>query len=223
MGRLLSMVIVAVGAAYAFPAAAAAGTLDQQQPLAPGTGLQVTSTQSGAQTFTAGLTGGLDQVDLHLSGTGTGVTLPLTVEIRNASGGSPGATVLATASVPPSSVTTTAAFVPVSFATPAPVIAGTQYAIVAYSADVSPHIWAWSDATMDPYPAGGTFFVAASPPAGAWSSFAGVDQTFKTYVAVPPQAPSATGKRAAAVKKCKKKHSKKKRKKCLKRAKRLPV
>jgi hypothetical protein len=222
--RLLSTAVIVAGATFAFPAAAAAGTLDQQQPLAPGTGLQVQSMQSVAQTFTAGLSGGLDQVDVNLLAAGTGVTLPLTVEIRNASGGSPGSTVLATASVPPAAVTTTAAFVPVTFATPAPVTAGTQYAIVAYSADVSPHIWSWSDAAMDPYPAGASYFQPASPPsAGSWTSFPGPDQTFKTYVAVPPKPPAATGKRAAAVKKCKKKHSKKKRRKCLKRAKRLPI
>jgi hypothetical protein len=45
-----------------------------------------------------------------------------------------------------------------------------------------------------------------------------------TQVVSPPAPPAgATGQRAAALKKCKKKHSAKKRKKCRKKAKRLPV
>jgi hypothetical protein len=42
-------------------------------------------------------------------------------------------------------------------------------------------------------------------------------------VPTPPRPTSLTGQRAAALKKCKKKHSRKKRKKCKKKAKRLPV
>jgi hypothetical protein len=39
----------------------------------------------------------------------------------------------------------------------------------------------------------------------------------------PPPSPGVTGQRAAALKKCKKKHSRKARKKCKKKARRLPV
>ena len=57
---------------------------------------------SKAQTFTAGLTGQLDQVDLAISG--VSVTTPLTVQIRDGSATAPGEAVLATASVPTSAV-----------------------------------------------------------------------------------------------------------------------
>jgi hypothetical protein len=46
---------------------------------------------------------------------------------------------------------------------------------------------------------------------------------FEVVVPPPPAAPGPTGRRAAALKKCRKKRSKKARKKCKKKAKRLPV
>ena len=81
--RTRTFLITAVaGAAALIPAAgASAGTLDQQQTLLTFGGLQVDSTNSKAQTFTAGLTGQLDQVDLALSG--LSLTTPLTVQIRD--------------------------------------------------------------------------------------------------------------------------------------------
>jgi hypothetical protein len=202
------------------PVPAVAGTLDQQQPNPTGSTLQIQATQSVAQTFTAGLSGGLDRVDLHLGkgGAAGDLTAPLTVEIRNAAGVSPGATVLATASVPPTAVTTTAVFIPVTFTTPAPVVEGTRYAIVAYTSQPNTRFYTWSVNASNPYSAGASYFTPASPPGGAWTEFAGVDTTFKTYVV-----PGATGKRAAALKKCKKKKTKKKRKKCRKKAKKKPL
>src|SRR5882757_8143739 len=83
---------------------ASAGTLDQQQ-----TGFDsfssagVNSNQSLAQTFTAGITGRLDQADLVLS-TFSSPTDPVTIEIRNAAGGLPGNTVLASTTIPISAI-----------------------------------------------------------------------------------------------------------------------
>ena len=59
--------------------ASATDTLDQHQTNYAG-GLLVTSTDSFAQTFTAGLSGGLDRVELYLYN--VGVTGDLKVEIR---------------------------------------------------------------------------------------------------------------------------------------------
>jgi hypothetical protein len=201
---------------------ASAGTLDQQQPNGAGVGYDVDSTQSMAQTFTAGLSGGLDQVDLKLSASASGVTLPLMVEIRNAAGGLPGGTVLASGSIPAPSAPPSGspAFVPIRFASPASVTAGTQYAIVAYNADVVPHFWGWADVATNPYAPGSALFQAASPPGPTWTNIAGSDLGFKTYVVTPTA--TATGQRAAALKKCKKK-PKAKRKKCKKKAKKLPL
>ena len=225
MGRkvLIATLAGACAACIAAPGTALGGTLDQQQPNGGGVTFDIDSAQSLAQTFTAGLSGGLDQVDLKLVGSGS-PTLPLTVEIRNAAGGSPGGTVLASGSVPASAAPPfPAAFVSLGFSTPAPVTAGTQYAIVAYNADVSPHRWGWAVDATNPYAPGSTFHQATSPPGPTWTIDSGSDLAFKTYVLTPTPTATATGQRAAALKKCKKKKSKAKRRKCKKKAKKLPV
>ena len=61
---LVSGVAAALILGVASPASA--GTLDQQQT-SSNTNAGLFANQSGAQTFTAGITGGLDQADLLLS------------------------------------------------------------------------------------------------------------------------------------------------------------
>ena len=237
--RTRTFLITAVAAAAALiPAAgASAGTLDQQQTLGTFGGLQVNSTASKAQTFTAGLTGELDQVDLALSV--TTVTTPLTVQIRDGSATAPGATVLASASVPTSAVTGSASFVPATFTSTASVTAGTQYSIVALTNDSSSWFWyAGGPVTDSPYVGGRFYGSSDGPPAmGTWTQGnPQADFAFKTYVAPPPPPPPgggsgggstgaapATGARAAALKKCKKKRSQTAKKKCRKKAKTKPV
>ena len=240
-GTRTALITAAVAAVAALMAAASAsaGTLDQQQTISNFGGLQVSSHNSKAQTFTAGLTGQLDQVDLALSGAGSPTT-PLTVQIRDGSATAPGDTVLATASVPTSAVASTESFVPIAFTSPASVAAGTQYSIVAFNGSTG---WFWySGWTMSgPLSAyeGGKLYSSpddVSPGGGPW--FEGnplADFEFKTYVAPPPPPPpgtgggsgggstSATGERAAALKKCKKKRSQKAKKKCRKKAMKKPV
>jgi hypothetical protein len=226
------LITAATAAAALIPAASAsAGTLDQQQTISNFGGLPVDSNNSKAQTFTAGLTGQLDQVDLAVSG--MSVTTPLTVQIRDGSATAPGDTVLAGASVPTSAVTSSESFVPITFASPAPVTAGTQYSIVAFN-DASGWFW-YSGQTpvTSAYPGGRLYGSSSGPPAtGPWSAGnPDADFEFKTYVAPPPPAgggsggggTSATGERAAALKKCKKKHSQKAKKKCRKKAMKKPV
>jgi hypothetical protein len=209
------------GLAVAVPAGALAGTLDQQQTGTSSSYASTSSSGSNTQTFTAGLSGGIDQVDLSLAAPAT-PTAPLTVEIRDVSGGLPGNTVLASQSVSASSVSTTPAFVPISFASPATVASGTQYAIVAYSSTPISNSYRWFlSAADDPYAGGAAFYATSSPPSSAWIPTAGGDFAFKTYVA--PPGTTLTGQRAAALKKCKKKHSKKARKKCRNKANLLPV
>jgi hypothetical protein len=211
------------------PGIASAGTLDQQQTANDVAALGPSQSVSDAQTFTAGLTGGLDQVDLLLASVGTPTTY-LTVEIRDVSGGVPGEAVLAARSVPPAAVTnTTAQFIPVHFNPPAPVIAGTQYAIVVYSGNVGGNWMIWYVKNSDVYP-GGQVLTSTAPPS-TWTAAPTLDAAFKTYVVPTPAAaptptptPSAgpTGQRAAALAKCNHKHGKK-RKRCKRRANRLPV
>jgi hypothetical protein len=85
-----------------------------------------------AQTFTAGIAGRLDQVDLLLRRGGN--PGDLTVQIRDTSGGAPGASVLASetiaqASIPDAGFTWRS----VAFDPTAPSAAGTQYAIVLFA------------------------------------------------------------------------------------------
>ena len=181
--RVLGTLSVACAACLLAPGAALAGTLDQQQTVgASSAGIH--STVSIAQTFTAGLSGGVDQVDLSLLKAGS-PTAALTVELRDASAGMPGSTVLASQIVPEASVPVAAAFVSINFPTPASVVAGTQYAIVAYSAAISPNNYGWGRSTANPYAGGESHFTLNSPPSGPWNPIPSDDQVFKTYVVVP--------------------------------------
>ena len=198
------------------PAAASAGDLDQQQTSQNGF-RGIASSQSGAQEITAGRTGLLDQVDLDLQKSGN--QPPLTVELRDISGGAPGSQVLATATVQTASVPTSAGFVPVTFPVPAPVTAGVQYAIVIYTSGS----YLWADKGPDAYTGGIESLASSSPPSTPWLPQSNYDFAFKTYVAPPVATPALTGQRAAALAKCKKKHTAKARKKCRKKAKKLPL
>ncbi len=237
--RTRTFLITAVaGAAALIPAAgASAGTLDQQQTLVTFGGLQVDSTNSKAQTFTAGLTGQLDQVDLALSG--LSLTTPLTVQIRDGSATAPGATVLASASVPTSAVTGSASFVPATFTSTASVTAGTQYSIVALTQRQFQLVLVRGGAGNRFALCGREVLRQLGRPPGDGHLDQGnpqADFAFKTYVAPPPPPPPgggsgggstgaapATGERAAALKKCKKKRSQTAKKKCRKKAKTKPV
>jgi hypothetical protein len=211
-GRILKTLVGAALAALALvPAAAAADTLDQQQPLG-GSDARIKLNESLAQTFTAGLSGGLDRVELLVGAPDSTPDAPLTVELRNVSAGSPGTTVLAAGSVAPSAVSVTDAWVPITFPNAVPVTAGTQYSIVAYSPVNDTHDYFWALAFDDPYPAGANFVQAVSPPSGSWMlTVLDGDQAFKTYVEVPAPPAPPSGQPPAAKKKCKK-HKKGKKK-----------
>jgi hypothetical protein len=227
--RRVSRIFVLVSAALAAlvlgaAASASAGTLDQQQT-SFNSSLSLTSApaHSGAQTFTAGIGGGLDQADLNLLTVGTPPST-VTVEIRTTSAGIPTATVLATGTIPTSAIGTTGAFVPVTFATPAAVTAGTQYALVAYSPGSSGNAVAWSYDIAGNLYSGGKRFLNADlvPPGADWSESGTSDHAFKTYVvptpppppggggSTPAPAPLAgpTGERTAALAKCQRKYKK---------------
>ena len=113
-------------------AASAAGTLDQSQTWPPNVFGDVTDSRPWAQTFTAGTTGDLDQVDVNLSRSSCDPG-PLTVEIRTITPErDQTSTVLATATVPSSNVTSVVPDydrVSVPFTPRAPSVAGTQYVV----------------------------------------------------------------------------------------------
>jgi hypothetical protein len=185
--RLLLLVVAGLGLLALAPAGAWAQTLDQQQPSFAGGGEPVTGPDRGgdsaAQTFTAGLSGTLERVDLALSQASTPSVGPLTVEIRNVdASGAPGTTVLASTEVPQPDVPTggsqALAFVEVAFDSPAAVAAGSQYAIVAYTGGFD--FYQWGRATADLYAGGSAFDSFQSPPA-TWT-IRPFDMAFKTYV-----------------------------------------
>lgn len=186
-----SALALGVAAMLAVTASAGAGTLDQAQPVISGTAGLVSPTNIWAQTFTNGVSGGLDRVDLAVARQGAG-SVPLQVAIRPVSGGVPSGPALASASVPAASIPlelTPTAFRSVALAPPAPVSAGVQYAIVVSSAScgfANCYAWAFGPAG-NPYAAGSGFL---SGDGGAtWSpanAFGSTDFAFKTYVLAPP-------------------------------------
>lgn len=237
---------LAVSAALLLAAAASAsaGTLDQSQTdgsstLVPiGGSSSFANVESAAQTFTAGLSGNLDQVDLDLrrdlDTSGCNFGSGLNVEVRTLSAGVPGGTVIAGVVIPPASIpTSTPAFVSAQIPFLPLIAAGTQYALVASAPDSNcssthrPYEWFGSAAT-NPYGAG----VWLANTGSGWTQQGTADGAFRTFVAVP-QSPTQggappTGQRAAALAKCKKralKHnwSHKRLKKCKKKANLLPV
>jgi hypothetical protein len=221
----LSIVAMTALSSLVAATSVSASTLDQQQPSSsPASYLSIGSSQSLAESFTAGISGGLDRVDLLLYKIGSPTT-PVTVEIRNLAG-APGVEVLAIASIPASAIGSTGAFVPVTFGSPAPVTAGFQYAIVAYGADPS-NSYQWTYATGNPYPGGALFLANSSPPGGTWNVVDAADDfSFKTYVI--PSSSGPTGQRAAALASCKKRAKKhhwshQRLRKCKKKANLLPL
>ena len=236
--RTFLITAVATAAALIPAAGASAGTLDQQQTLGGFSGLEVDNAFSKAQTFTAGLTGQLDQVYLALSV--TGVTTPLTVQIRDGSATSPGDTVLASASVPTTAVASTSVHPDHHRLSRFghrgdPVLdRGAQRS--------NPPSWFWyARKPADPPFAyeGGTLYDSTNgPPATGPGPSATLDRLQvqdlrRAAPAAPPPpggsgggstgAASATGERAAALKTRKKKRSQTAKKKCRKKAKKKPV
>jgi hypothetical protein len=160
-----------------------AGTLDQEQSL-DSTSSQNVGGSAGewAQTFTAGRTGALDQVDLMLEPLCSG---PAIVEIKEVDpAGAPTDVVLATENVAADDDAVDATFDSVFFAISANVVTGTRYAI----ALSSPSCFKTYRSTSDVYAAGAVFNrnFPASGPIGPWAQVAGTDFAFRTYVADPP-------------------------------------
>lgn len=188
-GGWMGMRALGLGAAMValglVPSGARAATLDQHQDdtgssfLDIGGPDSITGTYSQAQTFTAGLSGLLEQVQLYAYNHDGS---DLTVEIRNVdSSGAPGTEVLATGTIS-APVSYPGSWNTVVFASPPKVVAGTQYAIVAYTSGSDEWDWALGG-SADPYPAGGIYYALSSPPSTAWSPQpAQYDTAFRTYV-----------------------------------------
>jgi hypothetical protein len=172
---LVAAVALALAALVGAGLAWASGTLDQSQTGTSGFArIFGPNSSSGpnslAQTFTAGLTGGLDRVDLVLSQVFANAPL----------------TVVASASLSASSVPIDTDWVEIGFGSPPSVVSGTQYAIVVYTGNQTRADAEFDDfgSAGDPY-SGGTMWSSSASPPTTWTQRPDIDIAFKTYVVSP--------------------------------------
>lgn len=164
------------------------GTLDQQYTAAIDSGEGVSTGQSVAQTYTAGLSGSLLAVNLDLSVSGRKPTAGFQVSVYNASAGLPAGTALYTSSSMQPRVASFTASTWVTVTIPAgavPQVAGSQYAIVLTSASDGNKPWLWDGASAAGY-AGGQAD-SENTAVGSWAPVVGyggtsLDLDFQTYV-----------------------------------------
>lgn len=185
--RLLVATVLGVLVLPLVPAAVFAGSLDQSQEDTSGGTQKVCGPESDylaacplveAQTFTAGATGLLDEVQLHVVRTEGSDPLYIWISDTEASG-SPGTQVLAVGTISDAGA---AGWHTVQFENVTTVVAGTRYAIVASTANDT--LWEWSfdyDASDNPYD-GGSRYSAEGSPSSAWALSADADNAFRTYV-----------------------------------------
>ena len=175
--------------------ASAMGTLDQAQTTTTQTAMSVGGSSWVAQTFTAGITGSLDQVDLFLFR----VASPgdLTLQIQGTSGGVPSGSVLASTTVAEASVTQATggsnprfSWISAPLSPSAQVTAGQRYAIVLSApaaAGINFYGWGVGD-FLSPYSGGNVVLSITS--GSMWGAFAFIfdswDTAFKTYVTSLP-------------------------------------
>ncbi|HJQ32371.1 MAG TPA: carboxypeptidase regulatory-like domain-containing protein [Pyrinomonadaceae bacterium] len=160
--------------------------LDQQQTSFSFFVSPINPTAWMAQTFVPASSGRLSSVDVQLATATTGTAGPLVVEIHNTVGGAPGSTVLA--SVTTSDVTSaTNAWVPITFASPANVTAGTTYAIVLRGATGGDYRATRSN--KNSY-SGGAWYTSTN--SGSTWAAQGQDLAFRTYVTPVSYAASGT-------------------------------
>jgi hypothetical protein len=177
---VLAALSVLVGTASAAPEVDQSQTVaNDQQPIA---GAPAFPAYRTAQTFTAGVTGTLDQIDILLNRQFSPGDLK--VEIRSAAAGVPTTSALAAATVPEATLPLNGpvTWVSVVFDAPASVAAGDQYAIVVYApfGFCGGDCWMWWGAVGDPYAAGAALWALDGL---NWiPNEAAVDFAFTTYV-----------------------------------------
>jgi hypothetical protein len=195
----LGIVCVAVLVSlFAFPSTVrATGTPDQSQPNSGGCCPFIHGSQRMAQSFSAGISGNLDQVDLLIGRSGN--PGPLTVDIRMSSGGAPSGSVLASETVAQENVYLDPTgqgvgdWVSVPLSPPAPSTAGVQYAIELSAPNANGFDkYVWRAGAGDPYSGG--MAVKSQDGGASWSELLpGWDLAFKTYVTPPDQSQPNSG------------------------------
>jgi hypothetical protein len=140
----------------------------------------VHSNASWSQSFTAGMAGTLDRVEVRVFRNGT-PSDDLTLEIRTLLSGWPTSTVLTSASVGPGSIpdgAAAAAFVNFDF-TDIAINIGDEYAIVLTSGTPDTALYGWEGKRADEYPGGRATKSSFGNP---WQAANVLDLGFKTYV-----------------------------------------
>jgi Ca2+-binding RTX toxin-like protein len=185
-----------VGAMLAMPTGASAAEVVDQHQDSQNTRHTVSSSESWGEVFTAGVSGRLSHLDVALgSAGGTGA---LFAELHAVTAGAPAADILASKQIPvtdlPPSGPGDLPVVSVTFAAPATVLAGSQYALLLHvngSAGTAVNV---GYSTGNPYAGGPGFATVTSPPATAdWAAQADLDLLFRTYVSAFDPSCSATG------------------------------
>jgi len=218
---------LAIGlAALAAPSLASAQAVPDASCTSPSVGVIGQGGNSrGAQTFTAQNTGALTRAQVEIDKVSAPGDWILSINTVDGSG-IPTNTVLGATTIPDASVPSGVGTLTGDFASPATVTAGQQYALVfarpasdtlriRYSVvNACPGDAFFSSSQTDPFD-----YVCVNPNE--------CELVFAVFVEPPmPQSnpsPPPTGRRAAALKKCKNKKSAKARKKCKKKANKLPV
>lgn len=178
---LTIITLVLVSSLAAGHSTASAMTLDQSY-IAPWSGFaDVDSSVSVMQTYTAGVTGNLVQMEVPLTNVNlSGATPDLVVQIVDAKGVSLYSTTINPAGLPNWNVAGSGQclYTPVSVSVPQ--TAGTTYGIVLSSN--SPLTYGWCMGGVSGYP-GGSFY-QSSPPGSRWHRVKShIDLDFQTYVA----------------------------------------
>jgi hypothetical protein len=165
-----------------------APNIDQQNTTVTNSGFGFTSTSWAGQTFTAGVTGQLTQVDVDLFCSGcTGTTPNLTLSIRATSGGLPTGADMASATIPGFS-SGSGGYFSASFGSPPTLTAGTQYAIVIRavsnpSAGIYAYVCSCTSPNSNPYANGSR--VTSANSGSTWTAdvtSGGRDLGFKVYM-----------------------------------------
>jgi hypothetical protein len=222
----LGIALAALGLlAFQAPPRAAASDVPDASCAGPPESFQTNSgVTRHAQSFTAQNTGTLASAQLEVFKSGTAGDW--IVDILDTNMGVPINGVLATATVPDTTVPDMGSLINANFATPANLIAGHIYALE-FSRPASTQTGV-GERDGDDCP--GQLFSAVAPPdTFSAAGHTGADLVFSVTVNVPTTPPGTTpgplitGQRAAALKKCKKKKRASARNRCRKRANLLPA
>lgn len=228
-GALLAIGASVVVALLAAPMASAQQVADAKCP-GPATSNRFAgfSAFRWAETFTAIHTGTLAKETISVERLTANSSADYIFQLYTASGGVPTNTLLASKTVPSASVPVGITSISATFSPAPAVTAGHQYAVSVTrpGADTDGN----GVGTVAPGVCPNPIYLADVPPNPFSPEGSGDEMVFSTFVTLPPppaspspSPPAATGERANALKKCKKKRRHRARKRCRKHAKKLPL